>query len=600
MPKELKLKAAFFLLCVFLLCGLWVNSKSLLAQSQCKDIGENCSTAADCCNSYVCSGEGKCCIGINNPCTQHTQCCIGGCDFINGTCADCLPDGRSCNANSQCCSGRCISGKCETNCLSNGSSCDYFADCCSGNCMDGICKNLLNDGEACTNSEQCKSRICWEGSCKSCLPDGSSCSNKDDCCSFRCIGGKCTSSCKSSGKSCFSPEECCNFICTNNICSGTCSGNGVWCYSNAECCSNNCFNNRCREGYNPSTLGCPNVGLRCRERGGVDVLWDGRGTGADLYQILRDGIWIANCYSACKLDAWEALLRGFDFLYEDVNASCGVSYFYSVNTSSATGESNFCNQNLPITCPCDSSTPTPTSTSGPAWFQSRDGDVHSGGRIRSRVPAGEYFSLDGVGGFPGVISYEGLSANFSPGGVSSKGWLAKSEAKRRNYEFFYALLGQPRLISPPLDKKIRNVDLSDGMIKAYEGDIETGSTWQVETKKIVILTTGSFLIKHKIEVEEGGSLVVIAKGDINVDGGLGGTNNQIHGFFIADGAFSSGSGNKRLIVKGGVIANNFNLERDLADNSDTPAEKFVYRPDMFLNLHPSLWLRYHLWEELAP
>jgi len=244
------------------------------------------------------------------------------------------------------------------------------------------------------------------------------------------------------------------------------------------------------------------------------------------------------------------------------------------------------------------------------WLQTQEGDVHSGGKITSKISStatNPYFSLKGSGGFHGIVSWGGSSLNnpnFGSGQVSEPPqWLANTQAKKKNYEFFYPLLDYPELISPPLLGTITNNDLfndADGII-AYNGDIETGDAWNIGTKKIVLLTTGNFSIKHKIEVSSGGSLVVVAKENISVDGGLGGVNNKIQGIFITDGAFNSGTGNQQLIVEGGVIAKEFILKRDLEEaNFTTPAEKFVYLPHMFLNLHPSLWRGSHIWEELAP
>jgi len=254
-----------------------------------------------------------------------------------------------------------------------------------------------------------------------------------------------------------------------------------------------------------------------------------------------------------------------------------------------------------------------------SWFQTQEGDVHAGGTIISRIPSGvtsPYFSLTGSGGYHGVVSWgsEGFSPSFGSGEVSQDpAWLANTSAKRNSYEFFYQLLDKPTLEEPPLpDGEIKNEDLTTDGIKAYNGNIKTGNTWQIGTKKIVILTSGKFLIKHRILVDQGGSLVVIAKEGIGVSKNLiatGEQNNYLGGFFIADGTFYSSveedfnftpvTSEKVLVIQGGVIANDFELSRDLEDNS-TPAEKFIYRPDMFLNIHSSLWRRAHVWEEIAP
>ena len=248
---------------------------------------------------------------------------------------------------------------------------------------------------------------------------------------------------------------------------------------------------------------------------------------------------------------------------------------------------------------------------GIPWFQTQEGDVHAGGSIDSSVPEGEKFSLDGLGGFPGLVSYNGLSADFSPGEISSKNWLAKSKSKGNFYSFFSELL-KPNFQGTPIDGIILNSDLPGGSggVKAYKGNIQTGEDWEIGTREIVVLTKGKFLIKNQIKVSEGGSLLVAAQEGIGVSKNLG-DSARIEGIFITDGGFYSSieedfnfttaASSKSLTVKGGVIANLISLTRDLGENnSTTPAEKFVYRPDFWLNLYPDLWISYHLWEELAP
>ena len=148
--------------------------------------------------------------------------------------------------------------------------------------------------------------------------------------------------------------------------------------------------------------------------------------------------------------------------------------------------------------------------------------------------------------------------------------------------------------------------------QAYNGrNIQTGNNWNIGTKKIVLLTSGKFLIKHSISVAQGGSLVVIAKEGIGVYKDLGGLTTNLEGIFITDGNFYSSVENNfnfigvksttSLVIRGGVIANDLSLTRDLeANNSITPAENFSYRPDFWLNSYPGLWKRSHIWEELAP
>jgi len=141
----------------------------------------------------------------------------------------------------------------------------------------------------------------------------------------------------------------------------------------------------------------------------------------------------------------------------------------------------------------------------------------------------------------------------------------------------------------------------------------------VGTKKIVIITNGKFLIKHRIVIDPGGSLVVIAQGGIGIFKNLiatGAGGNRLQGIFITDGTFYSSveedfttwtpaESEKILVIDGGVIAQSVNLGRDFSgsleyDNNTTPAETFRYDPSLFMNIHPDLWKSAFTWEELAP
>jgi len=259
-----------------------------------------------------------------------------------------------------------------------------------------------------------------------------------------------------------------------------------------------------------------------------------------------------------------------------------------------------------------------------AWFQTQEGDVHGQTGISSPVPDGEYFckNADYTPGYPGVVSYNGSSADFGSGSVSAPPaeWLAKTSSSKKSYNYFYSLLGSPTYIDPPLDGEVLSV--SDGIV-AYSGDIATPqSGWDVGTNKAVILTSGKYLIKGKIRIDtaNGGSLVVIAQGGIGVSKNLpapGTLNNRLQGIFITDGTFytsieedfslTSAESNKILVVDGTVIANQVELKRDFEalgggdyENETTPTETFRYDPSLFMNIHPDLWKSAFTWEELAP
>jgi len=252
------------------------------------------------------------------------------------------------------------------------------------------------------------------------------------------------------------------------------------------------------------------------------------------------------------------------------------------------------------------------------WFQTQGGDVHGQTGIHSKIPTtatNTNFCMD-LDNYPGVVSYEG-SADFGEGEVSSQGWLAKTSFSKKSYNYFYSLLGSPTYILSPGEIDVSTLETG---VYAYEGDVSlSNDVGVVGTKKIVIITNGKFLIKHRIVIDPGGSLVVIAQGGIGIFKNLiatGAGGNRLQGIFITDGTFYSSveedfttwtpaESEKILVIDGGVIAQSVNLGRDFSgsleyDNNTTPAETFRYDPSLFMNIHPDLWKSAFTWEELAP
>jgi hypothetical protein len=95
------------------------------------------------------------------------------------------------------------------------------------------------------------------------------------------------------------------------------------------------------------------------------------------------------------------------------------------------------------------------------------------------------------------------------------------------------------------------------------------------------------------------------KGNIIIDPSVGGMADgvpEIQGLYLADGTFSTGVADTQLHIKGAVAGlNGVNLQRDLVDDSVTPAEYFEYAPDqvMFL-INKNLGVRKLNWKEVAP
>jgi len=288
-----------------------------------------------------------------------------------------------------------------------------------------------------------------------------------------------------------------------------------------------------------------------------------------------------------------------------------------------------------------------------AWYQSEGGDVHAddsgGGDIQSLIPqdcvdaddavCDANFSLPGATGQPGVVSYStGGGADFGDGFCSNDSkthWLAESdyegdEGDRYDFAYFYDLVGSPTKISVPdgtaINQERLDIDFSEEGIVAYEGDIKTGSTWNMTDKpKAVIFIDGKFLLKHRIISDPGESIIVIATGGIGIsDDYVAELGNPTNAIFITDGmfysgvdpaafpgSFSPGEAGKKLTINGSVIAwggfdfsgRDFSFSDEPAEqirNNTEPVEFYRYDPSLLLDSNEKLWKAGFTWQELAP
>lgn len=236
-----------------------------------------------------------------------------------------------------------------------------------------------------------------------------------------------------------------------------------------------------------------------------------------------------------------------------------------------------------------------------SWFQTQEGDVHSQGNVYSYIPnqATEgYFSLKGTGDTPGVVSYKN-DYDFKSGTgkgedkVSSTGWLAKTEFSGKYYDYFNQLLG-----SPTVESFTGALPTEDGVYYSATEKTLSGSWSLPANRKIIILVKGKVSIPSNIDVPADSFLAIIAEGDIEIANSV----SQIEGVFISDLEFNSGTTvGTALTGEGMFIAKSFGLARDLgALNETTPSEKFIYRPDFWLNAPSELLVPSYTWQEIAP
>jgi hypothetical protein len=233
------------------------------------------------------------------------------------------------------------------------------------------------------------------------------------------------------------------------------------------------------------------------------------------------------------------------------------------------------------------------------WFQTEIGDTHTGENLICPIPISAddpYFCLeDGSIGGPGVVSYGGGSASFDPGGqVSTEGWLANDSYYHfYDFDYFYEKLGSPG--SPNFNGS--SPSTASGVYYASgPTTISAVGTWSLPSNtQISVLIDGELTIERNIDVPVGSYLGIFVSGDLAIDPSV----NQIEGVFFSDRDFSTGDGDNQLVGEGVFVAADFDLGRDLTDNTD-PAEIFRYRPDLIFNSPLSIWRVPQLWQELAP
>ena len=220
------------------------------ANLSCEMLGQNCTSASQCCSGVCNSTTHQCdlgmCFGQGMPCSLNTDCCNLNCN--GGACgtAACTQNGNACSSNTQCCSGNCANNMCAainpTGCTTTGNSCamgDAGAgsnNCCSLNCQNNTCERASGcqaTGDVCYRGGDCCTGICniasgaTAGLCATinstgagnCAVDGEPCTGAADCCSRLCVstvygGHACqvTSGCRVEGEACITDSECCSFF----------------------------------------------------------------------------------------------------------------------------------------------------------------------------------------------------------------------------------------------------------------------------------------------------------------------------------------------------------------------------------------------------
>lgn len=231
-----------------------------------------------------------------------------------------------------------------------------------------------------------------------------------------------------------------------------------------------------------------------------------------------------------------------------------------------------------------------------SWWQVKDGDVTTNGNLTSRVPAGTlYFNTVGSGGFAGVPVF-GSTFNLvtagTPARISVPKWNVNSTTFARrlfNYSYFENLVPED-VVSGQI--------YTDGYKWTMVAGDYTIPTTDFGSTKNIILVDGNVLIDGNINLDnDAGFVGIFASGTININPAV----TDVEGIYMTDSGFTTGPGTVQLHVRGSVASHGgITLQRDLADDSVTPAELFEFAPDQILLFPEKLGFRGQRWSEVAP
>ncbi len=412
--------------------------------------------------------------------------------------------------------------------------------------------------------------------------------------------------------------SCCNYTCVTQPCIVTAdcapssSGQPVICAWGTNPNGLYCRNANCPNNTVPGSICACSGGLVCGQAcaGGCT------GNSTCRYTTAPGGSCVGGASTYCIGDTGNGT-NTYNPSYitpQCASGDTGNKYLYNTATGQSSG---FTQAQIDSTC-----------KPGP-WFQVKDGDVITNGRIQSLIPLAcslptctPYFDLNGTGTFPGVVVYgSSVAPNFAVSGgagtVSSKKWLANTSymGKTYNYSYFEGLIPGDVLVNDIPTDTISGSYLNANGTPSHgfvwfrrNGNLTiTGNVNVNSTRKYIILVKGGNLtVSSNIRVSKVGDgfFLTVVNGNIFFDPTLTSTlgTPAVEGLFLADGTIHTGAGTSQLYVRGSMAAlGGFFLERDLGNsNGGTPAEVVEYAPDFLFSYPRDLAKSRVIWREIAP
>lgn len=247
------------------------------------------------------------------------------------------------------------------------------------------------------------------------------------------------------------------------------------------------------------------------------------------------------------------------------------------------------------------------------WFQTKDADVYSRLNIKSLIPqtaVEPYFSIEGDGGSPGVVIYGGSKFDFNNADVSEQGLLANDQTSRMkiDYQYLFNRLRIDAETATIANDKTLEEQIDDRLVYLSENSLDIGTEkipadeWNIPAnKKIIVFINGNLNVNKNIIVPQGSFLALIASGDISFAKGV----TKAQGWYVSSGEIivngSEIDGEKFQFIGEGAFVGweGVRLNRMIA-NLTLPAEKFIARPDFWLNAPEEFMFSLTYREEMLP
>jgi hypothetical protein len=253
-----------------------------------------------------------------------------------------------------------------------------------------------------------------------------------------------------------------------------------------------------------------------------------------------------------------------------------------------------------------------------AWWQTVGAGVYAGGlaggvTVESDLPSSSTrLVIPGTNDLAAVVRASG-TVGVGAGEISDNNWsvISPYNGKTLDYRYFASRMG----VTPGTTSDFSSGTIGESEIAglgqefyytedAGDGEVSLGSAWSVGSgESYVIFVDGDLLINQDITVDSGGFLAFIVNGGVTVEASV----TSIQGIYLMDEIFSTQTldpvDDAQLVTEGMVVAwGGVSLNRYLGGltNRTVPAEQFVYRPDLLVNMPAKLKSFALTWQEVVP